>query len=302
MAGNTNFPTGLDDNTSLFDVTDGTSTLVAGHHNNIKEAVKAIEEKLGIRSTVAPTSLDYRLGNPTGAHAHDGASGSAQKLDPTTIMVPSGGHPSGLSLYDHLMSQALHTATAIGATGIATALGANVILVPSAAILVATGVASVVSQSAATALIHVPSGPAFAATGIASVVSQTAGTVILSVPTVVPRFIAQMFMQGSAVVGTNKMIPLILGRTLQLESISGVFRVGPSGATTAFDISVGPTSFYEASQLFRPIFAPGATAYRSSATPNLITYPSGAIITADVDAVGSNDPGQDLHLAFVFRE
>jgi hypothetical protein len=75
MSGAANFPTGLDDDASLLNVTDGVTTLQASHHNNMKEAIKAIQQKLGIFSTVAPTSIDYRLGNATDGHHHNGASG-----------------------------------------------------------------------------------------------------------------------------------------------------------------------------------------------------------------------------------
>jgi len=229
MSGQSNFPTSVDDDTSLFDVTDGTSTLIASHHNNIKEAVKAIEQKVGIYSTAAPTTIDYRLGNPTDSHRHDGASGHGRKIDPTNIVVPSGGFPSGLSLYDHFLDTQIHN----------------------------------------------PSGGR--------------------------RFTETIHLHGSAVVGSNVAAPVTFGRSMQIENISGVLRRGPSGATTAFDLMIGPTSIYQASQLFRPIFPAGVT-YYGNASPNLITYPSGGIITLDVDAVGSNDPGQDLTIAFVFRD
>ena len=95
MAGNTNFPTGLDDNTSLLDVTDGVTALQAAHHNNLKESIKALEVKVGIDNTAVDTTLDYRLGHPTFGHSHDGASGQG-------VAIVSGaggatffeGHPS----------------------------------------------------------------------------------------------------------------------------------------------------------------------------------------------------------------
>lgn len=206
-----NFPTALDDDSSLFQVTDSVTSLVAAHHNNPKDAIKALEAKLGIYSSGAPTSIDYRLGNPTGGHRHDGASGQ--------------GGPVSLENLD--------------------IVGASI-----------------------SGLLH---------------------------------FIT-MERSATMVVGSNVAAPLIMGRTLQLQSIQAALRRGPSGATTALDVLVGPTSFYQASQGFRPIFPPGATAYRSSATPNLITYPSGAVVTLDVDAVGSSEPGQDLRITFVFRD
>lgn len=210
MSGNTNFPTTLDNDSSLLDVTNNVTALDAPHHNNLKEAVKAIEAKVGVFSTSAPTSLDYRLGNPTGGHTHDGASGMGGPISASSL--------TNMLSSDHIIS---------------------------------------------------------------------------------------IYKQGSLAVGSNIGAPVILGKTMQLISVQAALRRGPSGATTAIDVNYNtptPSSIWSASQLFRPIFAPGATAFLSSATPNIITYPSGVIITTDVDAVGSNDPGQDLSLNFVFRE
>lgn len=208
MGGVANYPTALDDDSSLLDVVDGVTPLVASHHNNTKEAVKRIEAKLGIYNTSAPTSLDYRLGHPTGGHIHNGASGQGAPIDVSQLDL-----------------------------------------------------------------------------------SEVSGVL----------YLAQLFRPASAVVGSLTSAPLILGRTLQIMSVQGGLRRGPSGATTAFDININGTSIWYASQGFRPIFPPGATAYRSSATPNTQTYPSGAVITLDIDAVGSNDPGQDLSINFVFK-
>jgi hypothetical protein len=99
-----NFPTSLDDDSSLFAVTDGVSTLQAAHHNNLKDAVKAIESKVGIYNTAAPTSLDYRIGNPTGGHVHNGASGQGAPIVPSFVQRYivgwdyQGSIPSGASL------------------------------------------------------------------------------------------------------------------------------------------------------------------------------------------------------------
>lgn len=290
MSGLTNFPSSLDDDVSLYDVANNTTTVEAAHHNNMKEAVKAIEAKIGVLNTTSPTSLDYRLGSPTASHNHDGASGYGVKLDPTTIMVPSGGHPSGLSLYDHLMSVSLHTATAIAGTGMASALGNNVLYVPP---LLATGVATALSGN----VISVPSQAVLAGTGIASMVNATT----VFVPTQIPRHLAQWQYQGSLMASARFGVPLSFGRTMQVENIQAWLRVGPSGATTALDVHLGPTSLWEASQGNRPIFPAGATSY-AHASPNFVTYPSGTLLTVDVDAVGSNDPGQDVSITFVFRE
>ena len=75
MSGNTNFPTALDGDSQLFDVVDAVTAITAPHHNNMKEAIKALEAKVGVYSTSEPTSIDYRLGNATGGHNHNGASG-----------------------------------------------------------------------------------------------------------------------------------------------------------------------------------------------------------------------------------
>lgn len=206
MSGNSNFPTALDDDSSLGDVTDSVSTLQAAHHNNLKEAIKVIEAKIGIRSTAVVTALDYRLGNPTGSHDHGGASG-------------------------------------MGAPIVATAL-----------------------------------------TGFS-----------------LERWTAQLFHVPSAAVGSNIAAPISIGRTGQIESISAVLQRGPSGATTAFKVLVGPTNIWGASVGLGVRFAPGATLY-SQPSPNLITYPSGAIITLDAEAVGSSEPGQGLSVTFVFRD
>lgn len=90
MAGNTNFPTGLDDDSSLYDVTDAVSTLQAAHHNNLKEAVKAIEAKVGVHLTSSPTALDYRIGHPTGGHIHNGASGQGPQIAFSDLAGASG--------------------------------------------------------------------------------------------------------------------------------------------------------------------------------------------------------------------
>lgn len=211
MSGVSNFPTALDDDSSLHDVTDNVTAVVAAHHNNTKEAVKRIEAKVGVFNTSAPTSLDYRLGHPTSGHSHNAASGQGP------------------------------------------ALGASAFL------------------------------------GLASYVQEQIRTIVV------------LQKQASMIATTNYFPPQIYGKTMRLESVQGALRKGPSGATTVFDVNFGATSIYQASQGFRPMFAPPATTFLGSATPNLITYPSGAVITVDVDVVGSNDPGQEATITLVFR-
>jgi hypothetical protein len=221
MSGAANFPTTLDDDTSLLDVTDGVTTLIAAHHNNIKEAVKALEKKVGVEQTTSATSLDVRLGSPTAGHSHNGASGQGAALNASMFLVPSGGNPSGLTIADHMLhpvGRYLHT-------------------------------------------IH----------------------------------------HGLPAAAANAIAPFALPRTMYMEGVVGTLRRGPSGATSAIDVNVGPTSMWIASQGLRPIFPPGAT-YYGNASANYMTVPSGVIVTVDVDAVGSNDPGQDLSVVFIFRE
>jgi hypothetical protein len=206
MSGNTNFPTALDDNTSLIDVTDGVSSIAAAHHNNLKEAVKALEAKVGIFNTGAPTSLDYRLGHPTSGHTHDGASGNGGPLSASAL------------------------------------------------------------------------------TGFQ-----------------VPRHIVQWYYQGSVPSGASLGAPVVFSRTMQLESVNVQMRRAPSGATAAFDVNFGPTSVWVASQGLRPIL-PAGTATYAHASPNLVTYPSGTLLTIDADKVGTNEPGSDVSIVFIFKE
>jgi len=117
----------------------------------------------------------------------------------------------------------------------------------------------------------------------------------------VRRFTENLSYRGSAGVGSNVTAPIAFGRTAQIENVSAVLRRGPSGATAAFKVLIGPTNIWGASVGLGIRFAPGATRY-GQASPNLTTYPSGAIITLDTEAVGSNDPGQDLSVVFVFRD
>lgn len=205
MGGNTNYPTGLDDDASLLDVSDNVTSLIAAHHNNIKEAVKSIERKLGINNSAAATSIEYRLGNPTGGHRHDGASGQ---------------------------------------------------------------------------------GPVVAATAILGLVQGF--PVILTVP-------------GSIPSGVNRGIPVSFGRTMQLENIRANLRVGPSAATVVANVKFGASALWGASVGNRIMFAPvGATDF-GHASPNITTYPSGAIITVDVDNAIDPDSSRDLSVILVFR-
>lgn len=96
MTGAANYPTALDDDTSLHDVVDNTTPLVAAHHNNTKEAVKALEARVGIYSSSDASSLDYRLGSATDSHVHNGASGQGQP-----VQTPSAANRHTVVLLDN---------------------------------------------------------------------------------------------------------------------------------------------------------------------------------------------------------
>lgn len=113
MSGITNFPTALDDDSSLLNVTDGVSQVLATHHNNLKEAIKAVEQKIGVYGSNAPTSIDYRLGHPTTGHQHNGASGQGPRLNPSIMPAPSGAVGSPSTLHDHLLDSTVHSASAV---------------------------------------------------------------------------------------------------------------------------------------------------------------------------------------------
>lgn len=65
----TNFPTSLDDDTSLIVVTDITTDVLAVHHNYLKDAVKAIETKFGVGADT-PTSGEFLVGNTAAGSSH----------------------------------------------------------------------------------------------------------------------------------------------------------------------------------------------------------------------------------------
>lgn len=228
MSGAANFPTALDDDVSLIDVTDGVTTVSAAQHNNLKEAIKALQAKLGIRNTSAPTSIDYRLGHPTESHSHDGASGQGRPVNPTTIPAPSGAAGTPSTLHDHLTNANIH--------------------------------------------------------------GNSADELV----------VVTMTQDGALAATTNQFNPVAIGRTLRLVSMIAMLNRPPSGATAVIDVNFGPTSLWVATQAGRAMFRPGAT-YFADATPPLVTLPSGAVITADADAIGSSFAGSDASITFLFR-
>lgn len=72
----TNYPSALDNNTTLFHV--GTGQVASkDHHNNLKDAVIAIQTQLGVNNSAVPGTIDYLLKNLASAdpgHTHTYAS------------------------------------------------------------------------------------------------------------------------------------------------------------------------------------------------------------------------------------
>jgi len=65
-----NFPTGLDDLIGNQNYVDGTTIIEAAALNNLQDAIDALQEKVGIDSSAAPASHDYKLAhviNPDGS-------------------------------------------------------------------------------------------------------------------------------------------------------------------------------------------------------------------------------------------
>jgi hypothetical protein len=62
----TNFPTALDALRAGQGLTDGVSIYTAAPHNNLMDAVDALQAKVGVANSAVPTSLDYQV-------AHKGA-------------------------------------------------------------------------------------------------------------------------------------------------------------------------------------------------------------------------------------
>jgi len=69
------FPQELDSDEELHQVEDEVDDILAAHHNALKEAIKALEVKVGIDLSAVETSLDYIIKQlavksdpPTGYH------------------------------------------------------------------------------------------------------------------------------------------------------------------------------------------------------------------------------------------
>jgi hypothetical protein len=59
MAGK--YPIELDTDAELYEVVDNEDDVIAVHHNVLKDAIKAIQEKLGIDNSAVETTIDFLL-------------------------------------------------------------------------------------------------------------------------------------------------------------------------------------------------------------------------------------------------
>ena len=57
----TNFPTGLDGLRAAQGLTDGTSVVTVAPHNNMMDAIDALEAKVGVTDSAVTSSLDYKV-------------------------------------------------------------------------------------------------------------------------------------------------------------------------------------------------------------------------------------------------
>jgi len=57
----TKYPVELDTDTELYEVVDNEDEVIAAHHNVLKDAIKAVQEKLGIDDSAIETTIDFLL-------------------------------------------------------------------------------------------------------------------------------------------------------------------------------------------------------------------------------------------------
>lgn len=106
-----NYPTSLDDDTSLYTVVDNTNDVLAAHHNILRDAVKALESKVGVDSSSANTTIDYFLKHASGAyrnHTHDGSS------DDGVILAQNNGLISANETFTYASSITIAVASGAG--------------------------------------------------------------------------------------------------------------------------------------------------------------------------------------------
>lgn len=111
----TNFPTSLDTSTTL-PAESGTTPLATNHvtaHQNLQDAVEAIEAKLGADSSVVTTSHDYKLSEVTSSDKAVGKS-ATQTLTNKTLTTPV---LSGDSVIDSIKSSGSSGTTVKNSSG-----------------------------------------------------------------------------------------------------------------------------------------------------------------------------------------
>lgn len=98
----TNFPTSLDNSTTL-PAESANTPLSTNHvtaHQNIQDAIEAIEAKVGIDSSVDTTSLDYKLKSTSSSnpgHKHTLANGATDVTATASELNKMAGTPAGLT-------------------------------------------------------------------------------------------------------------------------------------------------------------------------------------------------------------
>jgi len=78
---------------------------------------------------------------------------------------------------------------------------------------------------------------------------------------------------------------------IELSTVASTVGSAPSDASLIIDVMLNGVSIFPTSQ--KPTIAPGATT-SSQATPDTTTIPPGAVLTVNIDQVGSTEPGADL--------
>ena len=105
----TNFPTALDALRANQGLTDGATIITAAPHNNLMDAVDALQAKVGVNSSAVATSLDYlvthlntgRVRVGIGSYTGNGASNRA--------FTAVGWQPALLYLIDHTHASSFGT-------------------------------------------------------------------------------------------------------------------------------------------------------------------------------------------------
>lgn len=119
----TAFPGGLDSFTNPIgtDTLDSVSVPHASQHDNLNDAVAALEAKVGINSSAVPSSLDYKVSHVFGATTRWGTS-AFSTIDLTTAITALGPNASNTNLV-YFTAPFSMTTTQVRAIVIGTAAG-----------------------------------------------------------------------------------------------------------------------------------------------------------------------------------